>query len=80
MTLQEKIDRLPRHIVFGDDCFELTMRIGLECFIIHYDSNPYKGLCLFAVENRNTAMSKSQRLEDVIDRALKVIENNEWEK
>jgi hypothetical protein len=33
-----------------------------------------------SIDNKETDLSISQRLEDVIDRALTIIENKEWEK
>lgn len=35
---------------------------------------------LFEVCNQSKAYNLSQRLEDVVDRALTIIENKEWEK
>lgn len=76
MTLQEKIDKLPYFIIYQSICFELEILFKKEVVWIQYcaDDN-----WLFAVENHNQTMLKTQRLEDVIDRALTIIENKEWE-
>lgn len=75
MTLQEKIGKLPYFIICQNICFELEILFKKEVVWIQYCVNDN---WLFAVENRNQSMSKIQRLEDVIDRVLKVIENKEW--
>lgn len=46
-----------------------------EVVWIQYSGNDH---WLFAVENCNQSMSKIQRLEDVVERALTTIENKEW--
>lgn len=76
MTLQEKIDKLPYFIIYQNICFELKILLKKEVVWVQYCVNDN---WLFAVENRNQAISKIQRLEDVIDRALTIIENKEWE-
>jgi hypothetical protein len=77
MTLQEKIDKLPYFIIYQNVCFELEILFKKEVVWVQYCVNDN---WLFAIENRNQAISKTQRLEDVVARALKVIESKEWEK
>ena len=76
MTLQEKIDKLPYFVIYQNVCFELEILLKKEVVWVQYCVNDN---WLFAVENRNQAISKIQRLEDVVDRALTIIENKEWE-
>lgn len=77
MTLQEKIDKLPYFIIYQNVCFELEILFKKEVVRVQYctDDN-----WLFAIENRNQSMSRIRRLEYVIDRALTIIKNKEWEK
>ena len=76
MTLQEKLNKLPYFIIYQNVCFELEIIFKKEVVWIQYCVNDN---WLFAVENRNQSMSKTQRFEDVIDRVLKVIKNKEYE-
>lgn len=77
MTLQEKIDKLPYFIIYQGICFELEILFKKEVVWVQYN---FGKDWLFAIVNHNQSMSKTQRLEDVVDRALKVIENKEYEK
>ncbi len=77
MTLQEKIDKLPYFIIYQNICFELEILFIKEVIWIQYSVNDN---WLFAVENRNQSMSKIHRIEDVVNQALTIIENKEWEK
>ena len=76
MTLKEKINKLPYFIIHQNVCFELEILFKKEVVWIQYCVSDG---WLFAVENRNQTVSKTQRLEDVVDRALTIIENKEWE-
>ena len=79
MTLQEKIDKLPKQIEYKGNIY--TMRYGGNreyVFIEYYYLNPYK--VIIRCGNQVYDQTPAQRLEDVVDRALTIIENKEWEK
>lgn len=81
MTLQEKIDKLPLCIEYHRKTY--VLRFGGKSgyiFIEYFNTNllgDYRGL--FEVGNEDLNKTLSQRLEDVVDRALTIIENKEWE-
>lgn len=84
MTLQEKIDKLPLSIEYEGKLYEINFLIYKKYVKLQYwflPSDPYDNTeKLFGCENANTLDELSNRIEDVIDRALKAIENKEWEK
>lgn len=83
MTLQEKIEKLPLSIEYNGKLYKINFLIyprtvKLQYWFMPYD--PYDNTeKLFGVENTNTLDELSNRIEDVIDRALTIIENKEWE-
>jgi hypothetical protein len=78
MTLQEKIDKLPLNIEYNGVSFELRINISHWGVILRYiDLRSYSDL--FVVEEHKENRSISKLFEDVIDRALTIIENKEWE-
>lgn len=87
MTLQEKIDKLPLSIPHWDELdYELRIEATEEEVCVKYVAFEFEFIevaeefTLFAVCNQSKAYNLSQRLEDVVDRALTIIENKEWEK
>lgn len=87
MTLQEKIDKLPLSIPNWDELdYELRIEAAEEEVCIKYVAVEFEFIevaeefTLFEVQNQSKAYDLSQRLEDVVDRALTIIENKEWEK
>lgn len=79
MTLQEKIDKLPVSIEYEDCLFELRVEISHWGVILRYiDFRYYSDL--FVVEEHIENRPIYQLFEDVVDRALTIIENKEWEK
>ena len=82
MTLQEKIDKLPLSLEYDERTYVLRFGGKQEYIFIEYfyvnRFGDYHNVVY--VENGNTDMSLSQRLEGVVDRALTIIENKEWEK
>ena len=83
MTLQEKINKLPLSIEYNGKLYGINFLILLKYVKLQYwfrPSAPYDNVeRLFSCENENTLDELSNRIEDVVDRALKVIENKEWE-
>ena len=78
MTLQEKIDKLPLSIEYKGASFELRIEISHWGVILRYiDFRYYSDL--FVVEEHRENRSISKLYEDVVDRALTIIENKEWE-
>lgn len=79
MTLQEKIDKLPLSIIYNGRKYKLfivmtadIVRLGYRC------GQPIYNAMLMDIEDI-TDRSLSVRIEYVIDRALTIIENKEWE-
>ena len=81
MTLQEKIDKLPLSVIFGQRLYALNIVLRSDTVRIIYRCNqPIARNIIIDITDYNSRKSLSQRLEDVIDRALTIIENKEWEK
>ena len=78
MTLQEKIDKLPLSIDYKEDSFDLKIKISIWGVILRYIAFRYYS-DLFVVEEYTENRSNSKLFEDVIDRAITIIENKEWE-
>lgn len=86
MTLQEKIDKLPLSIPYRDELdYELRIEATIEEACVKYVAVDFeflevaKEFTLFKVCNQSKAYNLSQRIEDVIDRALTIIEYKEWD-
>ena len=83
MTLQEKIDKLPLSIEYNGKLYEISLLIDEKHVRLQYwflPNDPYDNIeKLFGCENENTLGELSNRIEDVVDRALTIIENKEWE-
>lgn len=80
MTPQEKIDKLPLSIIFGQRLYALNIVLRSDTVRIIYRCNqPIEKNVIMDITNYNSRKSLSQRLEDVVDRALTIIENKEWE-
>lgn len=82
MTLQYKIDKLPLSIEYHRKNYILRFGGKSEyIFIEYFNVNPLGDYSsILEVYNEDLNKTLSQRIEDVVDRALKVIENKEWEK
>ncbi len=82
MTLQEKIDKLPLSIDHHRRTYNLRFGGKSDYIYIEYFNTDGLGNYKSLLEeyNEDLNQSLSQRLEDVIDRALTIIENKEWEK
>ena len=85
MTLQDKIDKLPLSIPYWDELdYELRIEATIEEVCVKYVAVEFEFMevaeefTLFQVSNQSLVYNLSQRLEDVIDRALTIIENKEW--
>lgn len=76
MTLQEKIDKLPLSIESDGKKYKLFISIIPEIINLVYWSPNIEDK--ISIQNKETDLSISQRLEDVVDRALTIIENKEW--
>lgn len=82
MTLQEKIDKLPLSIEYHGKTHVLCFGGKSEYIFIEYFNTNLLGdyRCLFEVYNEDLDKTLAQRLEDVVDQALTIIDNKEWEK
>jgi hypothetical protein len=82
MTLQEKIDKLPFSIEYDERSYILRFGGRQEFIFIEYCNvnrfGNYHNIVYAENGDLNTLLS--QRLEDIVDRALTIIENKEWEK
>ena len=77
MTLQEKIDKLPLSIESDGKKYKLFISIIPEIIdLVYWSPNMEDKI---SIQNKETDLSISQRLEDVVGRALTIIENKEWE-
>jgi hypothetical protein len=80
MTLQEKIDKLPLSIIFGQRLYVLNVILRSYIVRIIYRCNqPIARNIIMDITNYDSRTSLSKRLEDVVDRVLTIIENKEWE-
>lgn len=77
MTLQEKIDKLPLSIEHGGKVYNLRLYAEKKLMVLVYML--YDHNVLFYVKDDRILLKTSLRLEELVDRALKVIENKEWE-
>ena len=77
MTLQEKIDKLPLSIEYKGEVYNLRMYTDKDEIVLVYML--YNFHTLFHVKDDRILLKTSFRLEELVDRALKVIENKEWE-
>lgn len=82
MTLQEKLDKLPLSIEYDGRTYVLRFGGKPEYIFVEYFNISRLGdyHVIVDVENVDTNMPLSQRLEDVVNRAITLIENKEWEK
>lgn len=85
MTLQEKIDKLPLSIPYCDELdYELRIEVTIEEVCLKYVAVESEFIevaeesTLFKVCNQSKFYNLSTRIEDVIDRALTIIENEDW--
>lgn len=78
MTLQEKIDKLPLSIEYEGKVYNLRMYTEKDEIVLVYMSYNYH--TLFHVKDDRILLKTSFRLDELIDRALTIIENKEWEK
>lgn len=77
MTLQEKIDKLPLSIEYKGRTYNLQMITYKDNIGVGYAY--YDDTLLFKVNDYRILLKTSFRLDYVIDRALTIIENKEWE-
>lgn len=81
MTLQEKIDKFPLSIYYNGFDYDFNLFGRDEQVYIEYGCLDDEGEWIHLVLVCNSDnIPISQRLEDVVDRALTIIENKEWEK
>ena len=78
MTLQEKIDKLPLSIEYEGKVYNLRMYTEKDEIVLVYML--YNHHTLFHIKDDLMLLKTSFRLEELIDLALTIIENKEWEK
>ena len=76
MTLQEKIDKLPLSIEYNGRVYNLRICTYKENIYLEYR---FDDVQLFGLTDDRILLKTSFRLEELIDRALTIIENKEWE-
>lgn len=76
--LQEKIDKLPLSIERDGKVYDLRLYTEKGMMVLAYML--YDHSLLFYVKDDRILLNTSFRLEGLVDRALKVIVNKEWEK
>ena len=80
MTLQEKIDKLPLSIEYNGIEYFLYINSDVKRFWLEYKIDVHCLDCLFCISDDRILLTTSFRLEGLVDRALTIIENKEWEK
>ena len=79
MTLQEKIDKLPLSIEYNNYKYDLFIESNLWVSRLYYMCDTtFKELLIIEYYEENISISKT--IENVVDRALTIIENKEWGK
>ena len=77
MTLQKKLDKLPLSIEKNKLRYKLFLSTTIETVDLQY-WHPLTEDFLY-IQNNEADLPLSQRLEDVVDRALTIIENKDYE-
>ena len=76
--LKEALDRLPLSIEYKGEVYNLRMYTDKDEIVLVYML--YNFHTLFHVKDDRILLKTSFRLEELINRALTIIENKEWEK
>lgn len=79
MTLQEKIDKLPLSIEYNGKEYFLHIECERKKITLEYVDSVSCFNYLFCVSDDRILLNSSFRLEGLVDRALTIIENKEWE-
>lgn len=79
MTPQEKIDKLPLSIEYNGKEYFLHIENSQKRIALRYIDPCFDLIHLFSVYDDRILLKTSFRLEELIDRALTIIENKEWE-
>lgn len=79
MTPQEKIDKLPLSIEHNGKEYFLHIECERKKIILEYVDSISCFNYLFCVSDDRILLKTSFRLDELIDRALTIIENKEWE-
>ena len=79
MTLQEKIDKLPLSIEYKSKEYFLHIECDRKKITLEYVDSVSCLNYLFCVFDDRILLNSSFRLDGLIDRALTIIENKEWE-
>lgn len=80
MTLKEKIDALPLSIEYEGTEYLLHIENNLKRISLRYIYPRFDLIHLFSIYDDRILLKTSFRLEELIGRALIIIENKEWEK
>lgn len=80
MTLQEKINKLPLSIEYNGKEYFLHIENSQKRIALRYVDACFDLIHLFSIYDDRILLKTSFRLEELIDRALTIIENKEWEK
>lgn len=76
--LKEALDKLPLSIEYDGKVYNLRLYTEEKLIVLVYAL--YDHNILFYVKDDRILLKTSFRLEDLIDRALTIIENEEWVK
>lgn len=82
MTLNEKLNKLPSSIKYNECTYVLGFGGEQEfIFMKYFDVNCFGDYHnIVYVENSDLNTPLSQRLEDIVDRVLTIIETEKWKK
>jgi hypothetical protein len=79
MTLQEKIDGLPLSIEYNGTEYLLHIENNLKRIALRYSDPCFDLIHLFSVYDDRELLKTSFRLEELVDKALKAINDKVWE-
>jgi hypothetical protein len=78
MTLQEKIDKLPLSIEYNGKEYFLHIEYSQKRIALRYIDRCFDLIHLFSVYDDRELLKTSFRLEELVDKALKAINDKVW--
>lgn len=79
MTLQDKINKMPLYIEYNGKEYFLHIECEKQKITLEYVDSVSCFNYLFCVSDDRILLNSSFRLEGLVDRALTIIETEDWE-
>ena len=79
MTLQEKVDKLPLSIEYNGKEYFLHIENSQKRIVLRYIDPCFDLIHLFSIYDDKILLKTSFRLEELVDKALKAINDKVWE-